>query len=94
MRCGPTTSHSARNSPISSRPTQRSSPSRRGKNREPKARTASEALAVLRQELADASWPPTQTEQYLSALSKDGQPTAYLFRCRSCGSHLAYSDAT
>ncbi|MGX8903930.1 CbrC family protein [Streptomyces netropsis] len=53
-----------------------------------------EALAGLREELADASWPPAQTEQYLGALSKDGQPTAYLFRCRSCGSHLAYSDAT
>ncbi|MEV6775241.1 CbrC family protein [Streptomyces syringium] len=53
-----------------------------------------EALAVLRQELADAPWSAAQIEQYLSALSKDGQPTAYLFQCRSCGSHLAYSDAT
>jgi hypothetical protein len=29
---------------------------------------------------------------YLAALDKDGQPTAYLFRCRHCGQHLAYSD--
>nr|WP_223242291.1 CbrC family protein [Streptomyces sp. CBMA123] len=51
-----------------------------------------EAWASLRQELA--SWPASQAEQYLKALTKDGQPTAYLFQCRSCGTHRAYSDAT
>lgn len=53
-----------------------------------------EALACLRQELADYLWPPAQTEAFLSALSKEGHPTAYLFECRSCGTHLAYSDFT
>ncbi|MEU7554075.1 CbrC family protein [Streptomyces sp. NPDC044571] len=52
-----------------------------------------EALTALREDLAE-SWPSAQIEKYISALSKDGQPTAYLFRCRSCGIHLAYSDAT
>jgi uncharacterized protein len=42
-----------------------------------------DAIDVLREE---------HDEEYLAALDKDGQPTAYLFRCRSCGQHLAYSD--
>ncbi|MET9648266.1 CbrC family protein [Streptomyces syringium] len=48
----------------------------------------------MRISFAPRPWSAAQIEQYLSALSKDGQPTAYLFQCRSCGSHLAYSDAT
>jgi uncharacterized protein CbrC (UPF0167 family) len=52
-----------------------------------------DALAFLRQELSGASWPPERIEWYLAALSEDGQPTAHLFRCRACGSHLAYADA-
>ena len=34
-----------------------------------------------------------QVQDFLRALDKDGSPTAYLFRCRHCGTHLAYSDA-
>ncbi len=34
-----------------------------------------------------------QVEQHLAALDKDDSPTAYLFRCRHCGQHLAYSDS-
>jgi uncharacterized protein CbrC (UPF0167 family) len=30
---------------------------------------------------------------YLKTLDTDGEATAYLFRCRHCGRHLAYSDA-
>ena len=46
-----------------------------------------DAVEMLRQEevgdgLAD----------YLMALSKDGSPTAYLFRCLHCGRHTGYSD--
>jgi uncharacterized protein CbrC (UPF0167 family) len=51
-----------------------------------------EAWASLRGELG--SWPASQAERFLKALTKDGQPTAYLFQCRVCGTHLAYSDAT
>ncbi|MFF7019974.1 CbrC family protein [Streptomyces klenkii] len=36
--------------------------------------------------------PSEQVEQYLGSLAKDDRPTAYLFRCRSCAAHLAYSD--
>jgi uncharacterized protein CbrC (UPF0167 family) len=45
-----------------------------------------DALASLRVESAD------MREDYLRALDKDGSPTAYLFRCRHCGTHVAYSD--
>ncbi|WP_228775445.1 CbrC family protein [Streptomyces sp. NRRL B-1677] len=36
--------------------------------------------------------PSEQVEHYLGSLAKDDRPTAYLFRCRSCAAHLAYSD--
>ncbi|SOD82019.1 CbrC family protein [Streptomyces sp. Ag109_G2-15] len=32
--------------------------------------------------------------EYLEALDADGQPASYLFRCRVCGTSLAYSDFT
>jgi uncharacterized protein CbrC (UPF0167 family) len=51
-----------------------------------------DALASLRQELAGR--PEPQAARFLDALSGDGGPTAYLFRCRTCGTHLAYADAT
>ncbi len=44
-----------------------------------------DALASLRQESAG-------TEQILDTLTRDGRPTAYLFRCLTCGTHLAYAD--
>ncbi|PWU59122.1 hypothetical protein DLE60_18120 [Micromonospora globispora] len=53
-----------------------------------------EAVEHLRSDLTGHGWPADQVEWYLQALSKDGQPTAYLFRCRHCGTHLAYSDST
>ncbi|MGW1158509.1 CbrC family protein [Streptomyces sp. NPDC002513] len=33
-------------------------------------------------------------ETFFASLDADGQPTAYLFRCRSCAQHLAYADFT
>ncbi|ONM49903.1 CbrC family protein [Nocardia donostiensis] len=33
-------------------------------------------------------------ETFLSALDAEGQPTAYLFRCRHCVRYLAYADCT
>lgn len=53
-----------------------------------------DALAYLRSQTADFGWPSDQIERYLKALSKDDQPTAYLFRCHHCHTHLAYSDFT
>jgi hypothetical protein len=53
-----------------------------------------DAIDALRRELDDYGWSQEQVEEYLAALDRDGQPTAYLFRCRHCGQHLAYSDFT
>jgi uncharacterized protein CbrC (UPF0167 family) len=53
-----------------------------------------DAIEFLRHEHDEYDWPPDAVEEYLAALDKDGQPTAYLFRCRRCGRHLAYSDFT
>lgn len=53
-----------------------------------------DALDVLRLERAGLGWEPSSIDDYLRSLDKDGQPTAYLFRCRVCRTHLAYSDFT
>ncbi|WP_455351443.1 CbrC family protein [Streptomyces sp. SYSU K217416] len=45
----------------------------------------------------DLEWPgrePERFNRFLSAVDADDQPTAYLFRCRSCAEHLAYADFT
>jgi len=39
-------------------------------------------------------WPDEHVDGFLTALDKDGGPTAYLFRCRVCATHLAYADVT
>jgi uncharacterized protein CbrC (UPF0167 family) len=41
-------------------------------------------MESLRSEIGSADW--------LEALSRDGSPTAYLFRCRHCALELAYWD--
>lgn len=53
-----------------------------------------DALAFLRGEIASWGWAVADIARYLAALHRDGQPTAYLFRCRVCGAHLAHSDFT
>ncbi len=52
-----------------------------------------DALEVLRREQEEYG-PEGEVEEYLAALDKDDMPTAYLFACRHCGAHLAYSDFT
>jgi uncharacterized protein CbrC (UPF0167 family) len=37
------------------------------------------------------SWAAADIEAFVASLDKAGPPTAYLFRCRRCGTHLAYS---
>lgn len=51
-----------------------------------------DALDALRHEHAGLGWTQELIEEYLSRLDKDGSPSAYLFRCRRCCTHLAYSD--
>ncbi|MGW1746026.1 CbrC family protein [Streptomyces sp. NPDC002092] len=51
-----------------------------------------DAVDHLRRECAEWKWPPGQIEEFLRSLDNEDQPTAYLFRCRACGAHLAYAD--
>jgi uncharacterized protein CbrC (UPF0167 family) len=53
-----------------------------------------DAIEALREEGGSFQWPAEQIGEYIDSLDKDGQPTAYLFRCHVCGMHLAYSDFT
>jgi uncharacterized protein CbrC (UPF0167 family) len=57
------------------------------------SRLVPDALDVLHRK-ASAIWPPDQVEDFLAAFDVDGSPTAYLFECRTCGTHLAYADFT
>ncbi|MFF1306446.1 CbrC family protein [Streptomyces sp. NPDC058307] len=52
------------------------------------------AVDDLRRRCAEWTWPPDEVEDFLGSLDKDDQPTAYLFRCRVCATHLAYADFT
>jgi uncharacterized protein len=51
-----------------------------------------DAIETLRCEGEENGWGADQIASYLRALDKDGEATAYLFRCRHCATHLAYSD--
>lgn len=53
-----------------------------------------DALDALRHEHDGLGWTEELVLEYLADLDVEGQPTAYLFRCRHCGIHLAYSDCT
>lgn len=53
-----------------------------------------DAIESLRREGEENGWTPEQIDDYIDHLDKVGQPTAYLFRCRHCRTHLAYSDFT
>jgi uncharacterized protein CbrC (UPF0167 family) len=51
------------------------------------------AIAYLKVDLeSDRRWDDGLIDEYVRALSRDGSPTAYLFRCLHCGTELAYSD--
>ncbi|MEV6602413.1 CbrC family protein [Actinoplanes sp. NPDC051346] len=53
-----------------------------------------DALDMIREDLRRLGWPPSDTERLLRQLDRAGEPTAYLFRCLHCGSHLASWDLT
>jgi len=52
-----------------------------------------DAIESLRREGEENGWDADQIAEYIGALAKDGDATAYLFRCRHCGTDLAYSDS-
>jgi uncharacterized protein len=51
-----------------------------------------DALDMLRHEHDGYGWSEDVVAEHLAGLDKDGDATAYLFQCRHCGTHLAYSD--
>ncbi|EDY49186.1 conserved hypothetical protein [Streptomyces clavuligerus] len=51
-----------------------------------------DALGQLRRKASGWGWPPGQIEHHLNTLGTGSSASAYLFRCRHCGIHLAYSD--
>jgi uncharacterized protein CbrC (UPF0167 family) len=52
-----------------------------------------DAVESLRQEHGADARPAEEVDEHLTALEKEGEATAYLFRCRHCGRQLAYSDS-
>jgi uncharacterized protein CbrC (UPF0167 family) len=53
-----------------------------------------DAIRTLCAEADEMGWDAAQTEKYVRSLRCDTPPTAYVFRCLHCGTHLAYSDFT
>jgi uncharacterized protein CbrC (UPF0167 family) len=54
-----------------------------------------DVLESLRRDVRTWGWPGHQIDDFLDSLDSNGQPTAYLFRCRrTCATHLAYADFT
>ncbi|WP_326604331.1 CbrC family protein [Streptomyces sp. NBC_01800] len=53
-----------------------------------------DAVDALRKEAVAWGWSADEVEHHLGALDTDGAPTAYLFQCRTCATHLAYADFT
>lgn len=51
-----------------------------------------DALDALRNEYRGYDWPADKIEEFILTLDRNGLATAYLFRCLSCGVHLAYAD--
>jgi uncharacterized protein len=51
----------------------------------------SEAVTVIKEEIG---FEGKEWDDYFGSLDKDGEPTAYIFRCRHCGALGGYSDFT
>lgn len=48
-----------------------------------------EAIRAIKEEIA---FEGKEWDEYFESLAKDGEPTAYLFKCRHCGRFGGYSD--
>jgi uncharacterized protein len=53
-----------------------------------------DAVAALREQCERWGWSPQEREAFLKGLAKEGDASAYLFRCRHCDRHIAYADFT
>lgn len=53
----------------------------------------SDAYSAVAAEPMRKGIPPGSIAAYMSALSTSASPTAYIFRCLHCGTHVGYSDS-
>ncbi|CAN5528954.1 CbrC family protein [soil metagenome] len=51
-----------------------------------------DAVAMLRAQAEGWGFVGAEADAFVGSLDVDGASTAYLFRCRHCGTHLAYAD--
>lgn len=51
-----------------------------------------DALDMVLHEHDAYGWTEEESSAFVHGLHRDGDATAYLFRCLHCGAHLAYSD--
>ncbi|RAO04360.1 UPF0167 protein [Micromonospora noduli] len=47
---------------------------------------------MLRASHRQLGWSSEETDEFLHRLDRNGEPTAYLFQCLHCGTHLASWD--
>lgn len=53
-----------------------------------------DAWRAVTEELRAEGWDAAELDRYVRSLERDGEPTAYVFRCRHCGVLRGYSDFT
>ncbi|MFP5580131.1 MAG: CbrC family protein [Acidimicrobiia bacterium] len=56
-------------------------------------RLGPDAIDAIKSPLRDSRWSEEDLDRYIDALDAEGEPTAYVFRCRRCASFLGYSDS-
>jgi uncharacterized protein CbrC (UPF0167 family) len=52
-----------------------------------------DARAAVEHQVSGWGLDADDVEAFVGSLDPDGASTAYLFRCLTCGTHLAYADA-
>jgi uncharacterized protein CbrC (UPF0167 family) len=53
-----------------------------------------QALAAVVACVREYGWPDGEVHAFVESLDRDGQPTAYLFRCLRCDAYQAHCDFT
>lgn len=52
-----------------------------------------QAVEAIRAEHRGSGWDEAEIDRYVSYLDRDGEPTAYVFRCSRCGEYMGYTDS-
>ncbi|MEV4537244.1 CbrC family protein [Asanoa sp. NPDC049518] len=51
-----------------------------------------DAYDIIRTDLLERGWPAEEADNFMRRFDRTGEPTAYLFRCLHCTTHLASWD--